>query len=186
MDPRDELREALEHRRAEDERAERQTEELERQRRAFEAAENEVRQRLYEVTDVFLAAMAELPTERILVMPRGPGLIGLLKGSEYVVGWQLEMPLSRVLCPDGTLVRPGRRTRTSAYPPEYSTLHAWADGELHDIRGDSGEPPKDYMQAAFVQGDARSRQTLQIRLSRVQESVTDTLADLLHERGLSL
>ncbi|MGN6557136.1 MAG: hypothetical protein ACTHLH_03890 [Solirubrobacterales bacterium] len=188
------LRAALEKHQDEDDQAKREREEVERQRRAFELKEDDVRQHLYEVADLTVAAIAKTEPEKILIMPKRRGLGGLFDADKYAHGWQVAWGRERVLCANGVLIRPGSHTDYGrSIEPEYSTVRSWIDDALRRIRTSNDESNRDYFREAFEHGPTafkhvreENRQRLYSGLEEVKRGITERLAKELHERGITL
>lgn len=189
------LREALEKHQDKDDQAKREREEIEDQRRAFELEEDDVRQHLYEAADLTIAAIAKTEPEKILIMPKRPGIGGLFDSDKHVLGWKVAWGFGeQVLCADGTLIRPGQHTDYGrSIEPGYSTVRTWIDDSLRRIRTSNDESNRDYFREAFAH-DRESfkyvreerRQLLHSKLGSVKQGITERLAKELHERDITL
>jgi hypothetical protein len=196
MDGGDELRAALRGRQSKEDAAAIEKEQLDRDRELFEQHEEVLLERLYEAADRTVRALAnspKAPTEQIPIEPKPRLLVGLFSPQRTVEGWNVSLGYideKYILCPSGTLVTPGDYQG----PERYTTLREWAaekvrrvhrEGYSESLRSpwgqafDPAEQPH-YGTRAGAQAELRSR------VERAKEEIITTLADLLHERGISI
>jgi hypothetical protein len=182
MDAHDELRAALQSRRDQEGSAARAQEQLDREREEYEQAEEAVRERLHKVADATLQALVDSETaESISIGPRV-----LFAPRRRLQGWKVSFG---TLCTDGTIVH--RPPFANATPRPDSSLAEWVDKEVGSIRTESRENGARNIFAEAFRVDEPSRESspqseLRSRLTDMQASITQTLADILHERGISI
>jgi len=194
MDAADELRGALERRDAEEKAEKHRRDELDRRRREYERDEASVRQQLRAAVDLAVQALANppaLPTRvAITPPPASTGLGRFFERRQFAVGWKvLWAGHDRVLCPDGTLITPGRDPTTSTLS---AALYSGIDRHLEDVRRGSTagiEAQVDFFTEAFGNGPAQGRERnireLHERLSAARESFMRAIADLLRQLDIS-
>jgi hypothetical protein len=192
MDARNELHAALQNRRDEEEAATQEQEQLDQRRKAYEADEAAVRERLHEVATLTLKALCDSGTaENVPIELEPTGLRRFFRNREHVQGWPVSVPgiVSGALCVDGTLVHRQRFPKEHREPD--SNLSEWVDDQVKGVRSVREEKSvKNFFEEAFRPRHSmysqQEEEKLRSRLSSVQQSVTEVLADLLHQRDISL
>ena len=189
MDGKDELREALRRRRADEESASQAQTQLDQKREAYEHDEETTRDRLHEAaTAAVKAILRKGQPEPIEFGPTATGLSRLFGRDNHVGGWRVRLSHQHdfVLRPNGTLIP------WSTTPPSASLqgikLADWVDWQLREVRIDpNGEGvPIDVFSQAFQRddlvgtgGNALNEERLRQRLNRTRDSVLSVLADML-------
>jgi hypothetical protein len=189
MDGRDELRAALQRRRAEDKSASREQSELDQKREAYERDEEEARDHLRAAATAATEAIISAGQPGFIEFgPKPTGPSRLFGADNRVEGWRVSLGPGddSVLRPDGTLIPWGTT------PPSTSNrglkLTTWVDWKLRDVRTDpNGEGvPINLFSEAFqrddrvgARGNILREESLRQRLNHTRGLVLSVLADIL-------
>jgi hypothetical protein len=197
LDPRDELRAALQ---AERTKQGRETDEFEERKAAlaqarlrYEEEERAVFAYLHDLADEAVAALARsADRESVPITPKPYGLGRLVRSQQFVEGWRVQLGEheERVLCPDGTLVTP---TTSEAREPGYSRLRVWIDDHRQGLyNGPFSESPRATtpwgraFSVTTAHGDRTGAQgAISAQLQQLKESIANKLVSILQKHGVS-
>lgn len=189
MGAHDELRDALQRRKAlkADECARQAAFDLLREQ--YENEETEIRQRLHEMATLTLEALLRLSKPERIALEAGErkGRRLIRSTTKHVYGWRVALGNREreILCDDGRLIS----LDAVSGDPRFSTLHAWIDQRIRNVRdGDEPSSGPRFDRAFSIHAWRPEAQQGELKqdLLRIRKSVADHLAEILHERGLSI